>query len=59
VELKGLSKLQLLALDGNPGMHPDVAEKGGGMVWAYKWLADKKQAAASAAVKAHQRHRHF
>lgn len=58
-ELKALSSLQLLALEGNPGMHPDLADKGSGLSWAYRWLADKKQAAATAAVQAHQRHRHF
>jgi hypothetical protein len=58
-ELKGVSCLQLLALEGNPGMHPDLADKGAGLSWAYNWLAGKKQAAAIAAVQAHQRHRHF
>lgn len=57
VELKGMSRLQLLSLDSNPGLHPDVAEKGAGLSWVYKWLADKKQAAATAAVKASQRHK--
>jgi hypothetical protein len=59
VELKGLSKLQLLSLDCNPGLHPDVVEKGGGLSWAIKWHGDKKQAAATAAVKASQRHKHY
>lgn len=56
-ELKCLRRLQLLSLDSNPGLHPDVAEKGAGLSWAYRWLADEKQAAATAAVKASQRHK--
>lgn len=50
-DLKGISKLQLLGLSGNPGLHPDVVDQGTGLSWAYKWLADKKQATASAALR--------
>jgi Leucine-rich repeat (LRR) protein len=57
-ELKAMSALQLLALAGNPGMHPDVVEKGAGLGWAYRWLAEKKQAAAAAALKSSHRHQY-
>jgi hypothetical protein len=57
-EIKALSGLQLLALAGNPGMHPDVVEKGAGLGWAYRWLADKKQAAAAAVLKSSHRHQY-
>jgi hypothetical protein len=57
-ELKAMDKLQLLSLAGNPGLHPDVADRSSGLVWAYRWLAVKKQAVASAAVKASQLHKY-
>jgi Leucine-rich repeat (LRR) protein len=51
-QLRLLSRLQVLALQGNPGLNPALVDKGMGMVWAYKWLTKQKSAAASAAHRA-------
>jgi len=52
-QLRGFSKLQLLALDGNP----DVVDQGAGLSWAYKWLAERKQADAAAALRSSHLHK--
>jgi Leucine-rich repeat (LRR) protein len=50
-QLRLLGRLQVLSLQGNPGIDPAMAERGMGMTWAYKWLTMQK-AAASAAQRA-------
>ncbi|WIA29595.1 hypothetical protein OEZ86_012085 [Tetradesmus obliquus] len=47
-----LSTLDVLALQGNPGLDPEIADKGMGLGWAYKWWATRKTSAASAAQRA-------
>ncbi|WIA09516.1 hypothetical protein OEZ85_008912 [Tetradesmus obliquus] len=48
-----LTRLFLLStLDGNPGLDPEIADKGMGLGWAYKWWATRKTSAASAAQRA-------
>jgi Leucine-rich repeat (LRR) protein len=51
-QLRLLSRLQLLSLQGNPGSDPGIVDKGMGLGWAYKWLTKHKTAAASAAHRA-------
>lgn len=58
-QFRGFSKLQLLTLAGNPGLHPDVVDRGAGVSWAYKWLAERKQADAAAALRSSQLHKHL
>jgi Leucine-rich repeat (LRR) protein len=51
-QLRLLTRLQVLALQGNPGLDPELADKGMGLAWAFKWLATRKTSAVSAAQKA-------
>lgn len=51
-QLRLLVRLQVLALQGNPGLDPEIADKGMGLGWAYKWWATRKTSAASAAQRA-------
>jgi hypothetical protein len=50
--VKLCSQLQVLALAGNPGLHPDAGEHGcRGLAWAHAWLARQKAAMAAAALR--------
>jgi Leucine-rich repeat (LRR) protein len=51
-QLRLLVRLQVLALQGNPGLDPELADKGIGMSWVHKWWAGQKTAAASTAQRA-------
>lgn len=56
-QLRIMTRLQVLMLGGNPGMDPELLEKGGGLLWAYKWMAAQKSAVLRGTHAQHQQQR--